>query len=430
MMLGAFSLKAQTQGTPIAKCGFDYFIQDIRQSQPEYYNSFANLFHASKGTLHTGNRSGEVLVVPVVFHIIYNTESQNLSDSVIFSQIEVLNEDYRRQNADAIETRDIFLPVAEDTEIEFRLATIDPDGNPTTGITRTQTSRTGFSMDLFSQVNTLDEVKNPTSGGVSAWDASRYLNIWVCKINSSFFGQVYGMAYPPAGLVNWPEGSAAPTLNEEGVIVHYTCVGRNNPVAGDDNDVENDLGRTLTHEIGHYLGLRHIWGDVLFGNGCTEDDGIEDTPNCSTADQYACNHNANTCETDQPGDLPDMIENYMDYTKEQCYNLFTQGQKEHMRYVLTELRPGLLTGEVLGMSNTIPEKVELMLWPIPATQYIHIKTDRGNRGSYSIVNLLGEIVGSGEIQHGTVSIDHLNPGVYFFSFNFRNQYATKRFVVQ
>src|SRR6185436_13006396 len=103
--------------------------------------------------------------------------------------------------------------------------------------------------------------------------------------------------------------------------------GRNNPHADDDGTEFNNMGRTLTHEMGHYLGLRHIWGDELFEDNCSLDDGIDDTPNCGSGDQYSCDYEANTCESSLPDDMPDMLENYMDYTKDHCYNMFTQDQK-------------------------------------------------------------------------------------------------------
>lgn len=425
LLTGSF---VHSQTLAPVNCAFDYFIQMKKQNDPAYYEEFAELFEQSKGTLN-GNRDG-ILTVPVVFHIIYNTEAENLPDSVIFSQIDVLNEDYRRQNPDAINTRDIFLDVAADTEIEFKLATMDPDGNPANGITRTLTERDGFSMNLFASTNTLDEAKSSATGGADAWDPSQYLNIWVCRIKPSFIGQVFGMAYPPAGLNNWPAQSEAPTSGVDGVIVHYTTVGRNNPVAGDDNVADNDMGRTLTHEVGHYLGLRHIWGDVLFFGLCDEDDGIEDTPMTGSADNYACNHNVNTCFSEQENDLPDMIENYMDYTKDVCYNMFTQGQKEHMRYVLLEKRNSLLTGNALGVNPNEVETVELSVWPNPAKNFLEVRADMGREVSYTISNLLGKTVAEGLFNDTRIDLSALSSGIYILSLRNSKQWGSQRFVVE
>ena len=136
----------------------------------------------------------------------------------------------------------------------------------------------------------------------------------------------------------------------QGVVIHYTTVGKNNPVANDDNMIENNIGRTAVHEIGHYLGLRHIWGDAnpLFGggDGCSLDDGILDTPNAADQAGYICDLNKNTCNNDNFGssgiDLPDMIENYMDYSPEACQNIFTNGQINVMRNILEICRPNLI----------------------------------------------------------------------------------------
>jgi hypothetical protein len=104
------------------------------------------------------------------------------------------------------------------------------------------------------------------------------------------------------------------------------------------------MGRACVHEVGHYLGLRHIWGDPLFGDGCSVDDGLSDTPNQNAASQFSCNHNLNSC-TDSPVNYPDMVENYMDYSNDGCMNMFTVNQSIVMRAILELARPGLIEGQ-------------------------------------------------------------------------------------
>ncbi|MBL7941338.1 MAG: zinc-dependent metalloprotease [Flavobacteriales bacterium] len=395
------------------RCGFDYYVQHQKENNPVYYEAYRQVMENWQRDHHNRGGGGGVYVLPVVFHVVYHEENQNLPDSVIWSQIEVLNEDYRRLNADAINTRSEFLPVAADCEIEFQLAQVDPNGNPTSGITHTYTEETGFSLDLFSTTNTLDAVKHSDEGGVDAWDPEHYINIWVCNIEASLFGQIFGLSYPPAGLDNWPAGSSAPSPGDEGVIVHYTTVGRNNPYAGDDGFDDNDGGRTCTHELGHYLGLRHTWGDELFFDVCSEDDGMTDTPLCGSGDQYTCNYEANTCDEGDT-DLPDQLENYMDYTRDECYNMFTEDQKSLMRYVLEELRPGLLEG--VGIAETDAHQA-FTVSPNPASSFVTVQlADHSTASSIKLFDTTGRIVLQQPINGATtilLDIDQLLPGTYF-----------------
>jgi len=341
-------------------CGYDEVMLQVESAHPGFKASADYVFELAK--LHAAERDFRDIVyeIPTVFHIVYHNDAQNLPDYVIESQVDVLNANFRRQNENAAETREEFLPLAADVEIEFVLASEDPDGNPTTGITHTYTSETGFPYidiwDIFTGNITLDNVKSSTTGGVDAWDTSRYLNIWVCNVEESFLGQVLGFAYPPTNVnevlenvdietvPDWPtEGF---TQNEElqGVVLHYPVVGSNNPQNGDDGISGNEMGQACVHEVGHYLGLRHIWGDPLTGSGCAVDDGISDTPNQNAASQFTCNHNLNSC-TDTPINYPDMVENYMDYSNDACMNMFSTNQSIVMRAVLELARSGLIEGQ-------------------------------------------------------------------------------------
>jgi len=419
-------LFSQTQSEP---CGFDIWMRHVHHHQPQRAASIADDYRFMLDNFTSGQRDG-VLQVPVVFHIVHNNADQNLPDSVIFSQIEVLNEDYRRLNANASETRDIFLPVAADAEIEFYLAQEDPNGNPTNGIVRTETTRSGFSLNLFSQDNTLDEVKSTETGGSNAWDTERYLNIWVCNIEAGLLGQIFGLAYPPNGVPNWPAGSAEPSPDVSGVIVHYTTVGRNNPVANQDGIATNNLGRTCTHEIGHYFGLRHIWGDGFF-NGCSVDDGLADTPNCAAASGQNCNFSANTC-TDAPVDFPDMVENYMDYSIESCQNMFTQEQIDMMRFALTQFRPGLLQ----NASSSPGERfsAQLQLFPNPARDVFNVQTLNGQMiDAIELFDISGKfLMAKNEIQQNNfqISVLGLKPGIYIAKVYAAGSVANKKLVVK
>lgn len=236
---------------------------------------------------------GDIITIPVVVHVIYSNTNENISSAQIQSQIDVLNEDFRRTNNDA----NNIWPQAADTQIEFCLATIDPNGNTSEGITRKASTRTSW--------GTNDAMKKSAQGGIDPWDTSQYLNFWVCNIGGGILG-----------YAQFPGGSSA----TDGVVNSPQYFGRTGTATAPFN-----LGRTATHEVGHFLNLRHIWGD----GGCGIDDFVADTPE-SDASNGGCVTTHVSC-----GSL-DMVQNYMDYSNDACMNLFTQGQKSRMRSVLEQ----------------------------------------------------------------------------------------------
>jgi len=251
-----------------------------------------------------------IVTIPVVVHVVYRTSTENISDAQINSQLAVLNEDFRRLNSDQTSQ----WSQATDTEIEFCLATVDPNGNTTTGITRTSTSVVSH--------GTNDSVKFTSQGGKDAWPAGDYLNIWVCNIG----GGILGYAQFPGG----------PT-NTDGVVNGYQYFGTTGTATAPFN-----LGRTMTHEVGHYLNLRHIWGD----GACGVDDFVSDTPT-SDAPNYGCASTHQSC-----GNL-DMVQNYMDYSDDACMNLYTLGQKTRMRALFDTggFRASLLSSTACGAAS-------------------------------------------------------------------------------
>lgn len=249
-----------------------------------------------------------VVTIPVVFHVLYANSTENIADSEILEQLQTLNDDFRRLNSDA----DNIWSQAADTEIEFCLASFDPDGAPTNGILRVPTTVSSFGSN--------NAMKFTAQGGSDAWPASDYLNFWVCNLGGGLLG-----------YAQFPGGAAA----TDGVVCGYPFVGNNGPGAGIYN-----LGRTGTHEVGHWLDLRHIWGD----GGCGVDDGVSDTPE-SDASNFNCAIGHESCGT------VDMVQNYMDYSQDACMNLFTAGQAVRMQALF---QPGGERASLLNSNGCAP----------------------------------------------------------------------------
>lgn len=450
----------------ILKCGDVHYRQSLESKYPGISDRIPR-----PGTTSNADRNN-IYRIPVVVHIVYNTNEENLSDDLVRSQIAVLNQDFRRKNADASATRDVFKPVAGDAMIEFYLADTDPNGAPTTGITRKKTNKKSFvEFDVFllfqaaiacgvdfndpesieenmecleeffaangqSFENILagiDNVKNASKGGTDPWNQKKYLNIWVCNLALDVLGQqipfVLGFAYPPVGAPLFPEGSLPEGYEvNDGVVVHYPAFGVNNPAAGSLEGL-NDKGRTCTHEVGHYLGLRHIWGD----GDCTMDDGISDTPDADAASQVedpaiTCESlfTKNTC-SEAPTDYPDMIENYMDYSKENCMNLFTQGQINMMRSMLEGPR-----AELIGLSASVNETSagEYDVYPNPAYDQLHIQHSRSKSFKVEMTDVNGKAIYASLTGSGQMDIRHLSAGLYTLKLTSDNETTVRKIIIQ
>lgn len=203
-----------------------------------------------------------VVTIPVVVHVIHNGEAvgvgRNISDAQIRSQIDVLNEDFRRLNADRTNTPPEFAGVAADVRIEFRLACIDPNGNPTNGIRRVQGDRDNYNL-FFNLDGTVDDATTGIKANAAAWNREKYLNIWSANIDGGAGA---------LGYATFP-GAAA---NIDGVVIQFNAFSRTGNLQS-----PYDKGRTGTHEVGHWLSLIHIWGDDV--GGCNGTDNVADTPN-------------------------------------------------------------------------------------------------------------------------------------------------------
>lgn len=393
----------------IEQCGHSAYIDYLESLQPgfkqhtddAYFDAIKssklkNKFE-QKDTIHT---------IKVVFHVVYNSQIDNIPDEYIYSQLKVLNECFRRQNSDTVDTRAIFKPVAGDVGIEFELATEDPDGNATNGITRTFTSKTSF---LSSNINLgeADAVKG-SAFGKTAWNTDEYLNIWICDLSIQGRDALLGYAFPPTNAPFWSANSFV-GFERQGVVVHYKVIGEDNPFR-----LSTGV-KTLVHEVGHYLGLRHIWGDAPNWARCNTnyDDFIDDTPLAGTESNAAgCNYNKNTCNFGTPGDLPDMIENYMDYSPEVCQNMFTNGQIDVMRSNLTKYRSGIYSTKY--PPKPWPDYTQSGVYPNPVYDVVNISLigfTETESYSLKLINMLGQEVFEQKLENAEAQSVNINYGL-------------------
>jgi hypothetical protein len=245
-------------------------------------------------------RAAAPITIPVVVHVVYKTAAENISVAQIKSQIKVLNKDYRAKNPDKSKVPPVWKGLVSDVGTQFALATKDPKGKPTTGITRTKTTRTEFDTD--------DSVKFSATGGVNAWPTDKYLNIWVCSLANG----ILGYAQFPGG-----------PKKTDGVVILNTAFGTSGTASPPFN-----LGRTATHEVGHWLNLRHIWADT---EDCSGSDFVADTPNAAGPNYGKPKFPHVTCNNGPSGD---MFVNYMDYVDDDSMFMFTTQQVVRMQAAL------------------------------------------------------------------------------------------------
>lgn len=330
-----------------------------------------------------------VITIPVVFHILYNNAAQNIDQSVIAQQLAVLNTAFRKKNADTVNIPAAFKSLAADCEIEFKLATSDPFMRPTNGIVRKYTAIKNWMDD--------DKMKSSATNGTDGWDPRQYLNIWVCNLALS------------SGYSTFPGDAAA----KDGIVIKTALIGKS---------------KVLIHEAGHWLGLKHLWGDTVCG-----DDLVDDTPKQSTYTPGCPTGIRSSCGGTTPGD---MYMNYMDFTADACILMFTQGQKERMwsffypggarASVLNSLGLNPPTKEEIPLPGdgetpaVKPVEPALKVYPNPAVNKIIIDAGTDNKWLGKTVNIYdtkGEIVLRTVMtsQQHAIDISRLITGMYFIA---------------
>ena len=289
-------------------CGTMSVHHRLLEMDPGFRLRQMSLEHATMRRMAAGvvARVG-VVTIPVVVHVVYNTAAENISVAQIKSQISVLNRDYRAINPDKSKVPAVFGGLVADARIQFALATKDPKGKKTSGITRAKTSRTSFGDD--------DSVKAAATGGAAGWPSKRYLNIWVCALAGGLLG-----------YAQFPGGPA----KTDGVVILNTAFGTTGTASA-----PFDLGRTTTHEVGHWLNLRHIWGDT---EDCSGSDLVADTPNAAGPNFGKPKFPHVSCGNGPNGD---MFMNYMDYVDDAAMFMFTTQQVARMQAALDGARSAI-----------------------------------------------------------------------------------------
>lgn len=325
-----------------------------------------------------------VIRIPVVIHNLYHTAAQKVTDEQVAAQLDVLNKAFRRQNADTVKTPAVFKGVAADCEIEFQLATADMHKQSTTGIIRKYSPVKTWTMD--------DQMKSAATMGADPWDTRYYLNIWVCPMERF------------AGYSTLP-GSAA---EQDGIVLGFSAFG-----AGQ---------KTLVHEAGHWLGLKHIWGDEYCG-----DDGVSDTPKQASYTTGCPTNIRVTCGNSPTGD---MYNNYMDFTNDACMNLFTLGQKARMQAAFQAGGPRFSLISSAGLDKPLyqaaplpdedPRWLTFKMYPNPVTSSLFVDFSYDVRWvgkTIFVTNIMGQrfknVMISSKIQE--INVGDLKPGIYFLA---------------
>ncbi|MEY2828521.1 MAG: hypothetical protein RIQ33_379 [Bacteroidota bacterium] len=329
--LFSISILLQAQHRNVVRCATDEAFTTQTINNPALLQAYKNAAQQTQSIANTityaakgkaGNSTPQY-IIPVVVHVLYKTAAENLADSTVYTNLQRLNDDFRRTNFDTANTRSIFKGIAADTKIEFRLAVRDPQGNCTNGIIHKSTTATSF--------NTTDKMKSNATSGDDPWPTNAYLNLWVCTMS----GGILGYAQFPGG-----------TSSTDGVVIDNGAFGQKGAAVA-----PYDLGRTLTHEVGHWLSLYHTFQSGCAGTSSTtcanSGDNCCDTPPSSAAN-YGCPGSQNTCTESYGGNKVDMTENYMDYTDDACMNAFTIDQTARMQATLAGSRNGLITS--LGLT--------------------------------------------------------------------------------
>jgi hypothetical protein len=306
-------------------CGTMHNVQSKMQANPLLQAEYQNMldrFQSMKEEEGTrgANATNEIITIPVVFHIVHDGDAvgagENISEAQILSQIEAMNKHFNFQDPGIPTVPAAFENLVADCGIKFCLAKFDPQGNPTTGIIRHQ-----YAQLYWETENDIDNTLKPAT----IWDKNKYLNIWSVRM---------GGALASDGVLAYATFPFFGPADEDGIVARYNVIGTTGSVMPQYNQ-----GKSVTHEVGHWLGLLHTWGT---GAGCGDQgDYISDTPDQDDLNFGCPNFPKISCTASAPNG--DMFMNYMDYTLDACRTMFSKGQKDRMLSILNGSRSSIKT---------------------------------------------------------------------------------------
>jgi len=436
MFLGALAQNTDNNQTQKRKCGTATYAE---VEQAEAYEKWIQETIRKDNQFANGKKTSTVYTIPVVFHIIHTGQSvgtsMNISQAQVNSQITVLNNDFRKLNTDFSTqvTQSGLASLAADCEINFCAAKVAPSGTVMAepGIDRILCSSKGWTNPPHTDIY-IDGTIKPNS----SWDPTKYLNIWIVYMNDGTLGYAQFPTVPSSSTPSIGDmAGAGGAANRDGVVFDYRYIGTTGTATAPYNK-----GRTAVHEIGHWLGLWHIWGDD--GTSCSGTDYVTDTPN-QAGENYTCPTTNGAVRTDACTSTSPGVnyQNYMDYSDDKCMVMFTAGQKARMQACMqycvrrTSLATSTVCSAVSVEENMSNVNMEVYPNPTNGELFVDITTLDVQDFTISVVNTLGQTVKEvKQVQSngGKIKIDlsDKNTGLYFVTVKSKSGSKVKRIVLQ